>query len=136
MQAELSRQHLKVLRTTTEAATTFTLRSSLQQFFLWARAQHTTDSSENESYNRCQRICIQAIFKCGQYHLSIGADMEGQHQQWSCVGDAISRNTRSIIIRLNTRGSMAQGLSKIGGCSACGGSTPCPKMPCQGSERL
>jgi len=62
--------------------------------------------------------------------------MEGQHQQWSCVGDAISRNTRSIIIRLNTRGSMAQGLSKIGGCSACGGSTPCPKMPCQGSEHL
>ena len=62
--------------------------------------------------------------------------MEGQHQQWGCVGDAISRNTRSIIIRLNTRGSMAQGLSKIGGCSACGGSTPCPKMPCQGSERL
>ena len=62
--------------------------------------------------------------------------MEGQHQQWGCVGDAISRNNRSIIIRLNTRGSMAQGLSKIGGCSACGGSTPCPKMPCQGSERL
>ena len=26
----------------------------------------------------------------------------GQHQQWGCVGDAISRNTRSIIIRLNT----------------------------------
>ena len=62
--------------------------------------------------------------------------MEGQHQQWGCVGDAISRNNRSIIIRLNTRGSMAQGLSKIGGCSACGGSTPCPKMPCQGSEHL
>ena len=33
MQAELSRQNLKVLRKTTEAATTFTLRSSLQQFF-------------------------------------------------------------------------------------------------------
>ena len=62
--------------------------------------------------------------------------MEGQHQQWGCVGDAISRNNRSIIIRLNTRGSMAQGLSKIGGCSTCGSSTPCPKMPCQGSERL
>ena len=62
--------------------------------------------------------------------------MEGQHQQWGCVGDAISRNNRSIIIRLNTRGSMAQGLSKIGGCSACGGSTPCPKMPCQGSKHL
>jgi hypothetical protein len=66
MEAELSRQHLKVLRKTTEAATMFTLRSSLQQFFLWARAQHTTDSSENESYNRCQRISIQAKFKCGQ----------------------------------------------------------------------
>ncbi len=33
MEAELSRQHLKVLRKTTEAATTFTLRSSLQQIF-------------------------------------------------------------------------------------------------------
>jgi len=33
---------------------------------------------------------------------SIGADMGGQHQEWGCVGDAISRNTRSIIIRLNT----------------------------------
>ena len=66
MEAELSRQHLKVLRKTTEAATMFTLRSSPQQFFLWARAQQTTDSSENESYNRCQRISIQAIFKCGQ----------------------------------------------------------------------
>ena len=33
MHAELSRQHLKVLRKTTEAATTFTLRSSLQHFF-------------------------------------------------------------------------------------------------------
>ena len=136
MQAELSRQHLKVLRKTTIAATMFTLRSSLQHFFLWARAQHTTDSSENESYNRCQRISIQAIFKCGLQHLSISADMEGQHQQWGCVGDAISRNNRSIIIRLNTRGSMAQGLSKIGGCSTCGGSTTCPKMPCQGSEHL
>ena len=28
--------------------------------------------------------------------------MGGQHQEWGCVGDAISRNTRSIIIRLNT----------------------------------
>ena len=53
MHAELSRQHLKVLRKTTEAATTFTLRSSLQHFFLWARAQHTTDSSENQPHNRC-----------------------------------------------------------------------------------
>ena len=60
MEAELSRQHLKVLRKTTEAATMFTLRSSLQQFALRARAQHTTDSSENESYYRCQRISIQA----------------------------------------------------------------------------
>ena len=33
MEAELSRQHLKVLRKTTEAATMFTLRSSPQQFF-------------------------------------------------------------------------------------------------------
>ncbi len=28
--------------------------------------------------------------------------MGGQHQEWCCVGDAISRKTRSIIIRLNT----------------------------------
>ena len=33
MQAELSRQNLKVLRKSTEAATIFTLRSSPQQFF-------------------------------------------------------------------------------------------------------
>ena len=37
MEAELSRQHLKVLRKTTEAATIFTLRSSPQQFFFLGR---------------------------------------------------------------------------------------------------
>ena len=102
----------------TEAATFFTLRSSLHQLFMWARAQQTTE-----------RISIQVKFKCGQQYSSIGADMGGQHQQWCCVGDAISRNTRSNFIRLNTRGSMAQGYRKRW-CSACGGSAPCPKTPC------
>ena len=47
MQAELSRQNLKVLRKIKEAATMFTLRSSLQQFFLWARAQQQMAAKMN-----------------------------------------------------------------------------------------
>ena len=45
MQGELSRQHLKVLRKTTEAATTFTLRSSQPATFLFFGREPNTQQT-------------------------------------------------------------------------------------------
>ena len=98
MEAKLSRQHLKVLRKTTEAATMFTLRSSPQHFF-FGREPNTQQTAVRMNLTIAANVYpFQVKFKCGQQFSSIGADMGGQHQQWGCVGDAISRNTRSIII--------------------------------------
>jgi len=93
---------LQVLRNLSEAA--IILIPSAQAFILSGREHNSQQTAvKSESYNRCnQSIQFKLNFKCGQHYSSIGADMGGQHQQWGCVGDAISRNTRSFIIRLNT----------------------------------
>jgi len=80
------------------------LTPSAQAFILSGREHNSQQTAvKSESYNRCnQSIQFKFNFECGQHYSSIGADMGGQHQQWGCVGDAISRNTRSIIIRLNS----------------------------------
>ena len=79
----------------------FPSAQAFKLYSLWARAQLAADSSENKtSLTANSFIHFKQNSNAAHKIQSIGADMGGQHQEWGCVGDAISRNTRSIIIRL------------------------------------
>ena len=102
MEAELSRQHLKVLRKTTEAATMFTLRSSPKQFFLWARA-HIQQTAVKMNLTIAANAYPFKLNSNAANNISASAPIWGGNTSSGVAsGDAISRNTRSIFIRLNT----------------------------------
>ena len=102
MQAELSRQNLKVLRKTTEAATMFTLRSSLQQVSFGREPNIQQTAAKMNLTNAANAYPFQVKFKCGQQFQASAPIWGGNTSNGVASGDAISRNTRSIIIRLNT----------------------------------
>ena len=93
-----------MLRNITEAATIFSPPLKPSNFILSGREHNKQQTAVKTNLT----LAVNTLIRFKQYSnaanniQSIGADMGGQHQEWSCVGDAISRNTRSIIIRLNT----------------------------------
>ena len=95
-----------MLRNITEAATTFSPPLKPSNFILSGREHNTQQTAVKTILTLAANTFIQfkQNLNAANNIQSIGADMGGggPHQEWSCVGDAISRNTRSIIIRLNT----------------------------------
>ena len=93
-----------MLRNITEAATIFSSPLKPSNFILSGREHNTQQTAVKTNLTLAVNTFIQSKQNANAANniQSIGTDMGGQHQEWGCVGDAISRNTRSIIIRLNT----------------------------------
>ena len=131
MQTELSRQFYKCYGTLQKPQLTFPLRSSFQTLFsLGASTTHSRQHLKRILHLLPTLYSFQAKFKCGQqnskHRRRYGGATPGVGLRRGCDQ---SKHTFNYYSAEHIWGSMAQGFTKIGGCSAYGGSTPCPKLP-------